>query len=1005
MNKKEINQDKQRTCQAALHFMTPLRRAILMLLLFLLTVSSTWAQNSTYPHFIEVVATTNGGDPETSSYIDSENTNAAMYGYYYNSSKETPAETEGGSARAWGKEKNCIFEDIRLYVKPKSGYSVSLRDVTISYYDWNLQKWVDKAPFCIGGEGNSYLSTEVCPSDDADVSGNTHSGKYGDERILNVYSTANFVNTKIYVDFKPSPLTLQNNLGGNAAVTFYDGGTTEPTNETFNTSSPGSSITSINAGHYVVMHIVPDPGYWTDLSLLSHQESGTSTDTPAGLTLLKRDQYDAAISGDPDMRDRLDGAGWYYYILPGSKTVANGYTTSSIDGEVVDMFNFSIQTVSQDFDNKTVTVSRPSVDTWTATLTYDKFEWKFAGSFTLAEMPKVQSVSIKKGGVEKFLISDEKIATQVTNGYDLNQARIDDGIYPNYLVPQSASAYSWFTASDYSISKYKVLVPFDGDGSSDNPWQINTAADLSMLAKCVNIGGYTFKGETLKMGLNGKTYDMSGSDFEPIGIDRYLPFCGTLLGNGSTIKNISYVFTGASAVSDEAQNGVGFIGNLGDIGEPNRSGNVENIRLEKCRLSSSSDSETGYVGSIAGAANRGSISNCYVIGGNVSAAKTGSYTGAIVGKLGTATLTNNYYDYTTTATLGSSTASGYTKRGIWDGTKWDDATTSDGAVLWVKKATISETKPTGSTSSVAFSQVTKGTDCYDISGDDFYYAVNQPITLTLTLGTRNEDIRTFCDELKGLTVSDGTTTTDIIDVLGFTMPETGATVTAKIEESSGFTIPSNGKSWMSLFHEWTDANKAPVDYTVTAVTDNTGKSRTRAVTNPLELLTIKEGGLDLDAGTASTLDLGGISYNGVPTLLHQEGGLPEKLRFDPVAGKTAPQYDPQFIGGVSDLSVYAQKSVFMLFNSELVRVDLSGDTSGGISADQHRAFVVASGAPAASRLMLISDDTTGIHSIDSGQLTVDDADGKWYGIDGRKLQGKPTKGGLYIKNGKKVVIK
>lgn len=790
-------------------------------------------------------------------------------------------------------------------------------------------------------------------------------------------------------------------------MTFYDGGTTEPTNETFNTSSPGTSITSINAGHYVVMHIVPAPGYWTDLSLLSHQESGTSTDTPAGLTLLKRDQYNAAISGDPDMRDRLDGAGWYYYILPGSKTVANGYTTSSIDGEVVDMFNFSIQTVSQDFDNKTVTVSRPSVDTWTATLTYDKFEWKFAGSFTLAEMPKVQSVSIKKGGVEKFLISDEKIATQVTNGYDLNQARIDDGIYPNYLVPQSASAYSWFTGSDYSISKYKVLVPFDGDGSSDNPWQINTAADLSMLAKCVNIGGYTFKGETLKMGLNGKTYDMSGSDFEPIGIDRYLPFCGTLLGNGSTIKNISYVFTGASAVSDEAQNGVGFIGNLGDIGEPNRSGNVENIRLEKCRFSSSSDSETGYVGSIAGAANRGSVSNCYVIGGNVSAAKTGSYTGAIVGKLGTATLTNNYYDYTTTATLGSSTASGYTKRGICTETisvepgspstyDWNDFPTNDGAVLWVKKATISETKPAGSTSSVAFSQVTKGTDCYDISGDDFYYAVNQPITLTLTLGTRNEDIRTFCDELKGLTVSDGTTTTDIIDVLGFTMPEADATIAVEIQESSGFTIPSNGKSWMSLFHEWTDANKAPVDYTVTAVTDNTGKSRTRAVTNPLELLTIKEGGIDLDAGTASTLDLGGISFNGVPTLLHQEGGLPEKLRFDPVTGKTAPQYDPQFIGGVSDLSAFAGQAVFVLFGSELVKADLSGSTA----FDPNKAFVAAS-TKSATRLTLVRDGATAIDLV----TTSDEGEGKWFDLQGRQLDGKPSKKGLYIRNGKKMIIK
>ena len=29
----------------------------------------------------------------------------------------------------------------------------------------------------------------------------------------------------------------------------------------------------------------------------------------------------------------------------------------------------------------------------------------------------------------------------------------------------------------------------------------------------------------------------------------------------------------------------------------------------------------------------------------------------------------------------------------------------------------------------------------------------------------------------------------------------------------------------------------------------------------------------------------------------------------------------------------------------------------------------------------------------------------WYTLDGRKLNGKPTKKGLYIHNGKKVVIK
>ena len=50
------------------------------------------------------------------------------------------------------------------------------------------------------------------------------------------------------------------------------------------------------------------------------------------------------------------------------------------------------------------------------------------------------------------------------------------------------------------------------------------------------------------------------------------------------------------------------------------------------------------------------------------------------------------------------------------------------------------------------------------------------------------------------------------------------------------------------------------------------------------------------------------------------------------------------------------------------------------------------------------DMITGVDTIDNGQLTMDN-DGSWYSIDGRKLNGKPTKPGLYINGGKKVVIK
>jgi hypothetical protein len=40
-----------------------------------------------------------------------------------------------------------------------------------------------------------------------------------------------------------------------------------------------------------------------------------------------------------------------------------------------------------------------------------------------------------------------------------------------------------------------------------------------------------------------------------------------------------------------------------------------------------------------------------------------------------------------------------------------------------------------------------------------------------------------------------------------------------------------------------------------------------------------------------------------------------------------------------------------------------------------------------------------------GTISLDDEAGEWYSLDGRKLSGKPTKKGLYINGGKKIVIK
>jgi hypothetical protein len=59
-------------------------------------------------------------------------------------------------------------------------------------------------------------------------------------------------------------------------------------------------------------------------------------------------------------------------------------------------------------------------------------------------------------------------------------------------------------------------------------------------------------------------------------------------------------------------------------------------------------------------------------------------------------------------------------------------------------------------------------------------------------------------------------------------------------------------------------------------------------------------------------------------------------------------------------------------------------------------------AGASARVITIDfDEATGVGSIENGKLTIDN----WYDLNGRKLQGMPTKKGLYIMNGKKVVVK
>ena len=79
----------------------------------------------------------------------------------------------------------------------------------------------------------------------------------------------------------------------------------------------------------------------------------------------------------------------------------------------------------------------------------------------------------------------------------------------------------------------------------------------------------------------------------------------------------------------------------------------------------------------------------------------------------------------------------------------------------------------------------------------------------------------------------------------------------------------------------------------------------------------------------------------------------------------------------------------------------------GATMAARKAFVLVGGSNAAlaRSLTMVFGDETGIISIDNGKLTIDNEAGAWYSLDGRRLQGKPSANGVYINNGKKIVIK
>ena len=142
-------------------------------------------------------------------------------------------------------------------------------------------------------------------------------------------------------------------------------------------------------------------------------------------------------------------------------------------------------------------------------------------------------------------------------------------------------------------------------------------------------------------------------------------------------------------------------------------------------------------------------------------------------------------------------------------------------------------------------------------------------------------------------------------------------------------------------------------------------------------------GVTIESGTTDkTCDLGderSITFKGTfsPTVIYEDGTEMTNLYL----GSANTLYYPTTEG-------FALKSCRAYFK-------LNGLTAGEPSSPSNvRAFSLNFG-----------DEATGIVSIGNGQLTIDNEADAWYSLGGVRLGGKPTQKGVYINNGRKVVIK
>lgn len=150
----------------------------------------------------------------------------------------------------------------------------------------------------------------------------------------------------------------------------------------------------------------------------------------------------------------------------------------------------------------------------------------------------------------------------------------------------------------------------------------------------------------------------------------------------------------------------------------------------------------------------------------------------------------------------------------------------------------------------------------------------------------------------------------------------------------------------------------------------------------------------LSGSTATTAVIEGTVKAETPILIKNTAETEQTFILVPTSDEASSVTAASEFKGTTTATTLEGKSKYVCNGLEFIEVD------GSIEIPANRCWLALSTAAGSRSISIEGEGTTGIDKISADTL-----EGVYYDLSGRKLQGKPTKKGIYILNGRKVVLK